>query len=114
MPQSLSKILVHIVFSTKNKEPLLQRQIRPELYSYLAGVLQEYESPALKIGGIADHVHILCSMNAMSGISPYFIPNTALSGLVSLPMPRPRALPWARLFRPIGAIKAGLRRLLTK
>ena len=49
MPQSLSKILVHIVFSTKNKEPLLQHQIRPELYSYLAGVLQEYGSPALKI-----------------------------------------------------------------
>ncbi len=63
MPQSLSRILVHIIFSTKNRKPLLQGQIIPELYSYLAGVLQECESPALKIGGIADHVHILCSLS---------------------------------------------------
>lgn len=63
MPQSLSRILVHIIFSTKNRKPLLQGQIIPELYSYLASVLQECESPVLKIGGIADHVHILCSLS---------------------------------------------------
>ncbi len=63
MPQSLSRILVHIIFSTKNRKPLLQGQIRSELYSYLASVLQECESPALKIGGTADHVHILCSLS---------------------------------------------------
>jgi len=63
MPQSLSKILVHIIFSTKNRQSLLPEKIRPELYSYLASVLQRCESPALKIGGIADHVHILCSLS---------------------------------------------------
>lgn len=63
MSQSLSKIYVHIVFSTKHRETILNKKIQSELYSYFAGVLKEYESPAMKIGGTADHVHILCLLS---------------------------------------------------
>ncbi len=42
----------------------------------------------------------------MYGINHFFAPNVALSGLVSLPMACPRALPWAKLFRPFGAVKS--------
>jgi REP element-mobilizing transposase RayT len=63
MPQSLSRILIHIVFSVKQRAPLLEEAIRRELYAYLAGVLKQLESPALKIGGTADHVHILCLLS---------------------------------------------------
>ena len=59
MPQSLSKILVHLIFSTKNREPLIEVELRPRLHAYLIGILDNLKSPSLQIGGVADHVHIL-------------------------------------------------------
>jgi putative transposase len=63
MPQSLSRLLVHIVFSTKARMPVLDESIRGELYQYLAGVLRNLKCPAIKIGGVADHVHVLCLLS---------------------------------------------------
>ena len=63
MAQSLSRILVHLIFSTKNREPFLVPEIRTELHSYLAGVLREEECPALQVGGVADHVHLLFGLS---------------------------------------------------
>jgi REP element-mobilizing transposase RayT len=59
MPQSLSKILVHLIFSTKNRAPLLLKPIRPELHKYMSGILEEWDSPRIIIGSVADHAHIL-------------------------------------------------------
>jgi len=59
MPQSLANLLVHLVFSTKNRERTLSMEIRPELYAYLGGILREMECPGLAIGGTDDHVHVL-------------------------------------------------------
>jgi REP element-mobilizing transposase RayT len=61
MPQSLAKILIHLVFSTKHREPRLGDEVRDELHRYAAGVLIEWESPAILINSVADHVHILYS-----------------------------------------------------
>ncbi len=63
MAQSLSQIYVHIVFSTKNRTPWIDANIKNELYAYMATVLKTHESPAIIIGGIADHVHILSRMS---------------------------------------------------
>ena len=64
MPQSLAKILVHLIFSTKNRFPFLTEEpIRSELNSYLAGVLREWDSPAIPAGSVKDHVHILCALS---------------------------------------------------
>jgi REP element-mobilizing transposase RayT len=59
MPQSLSKVLVHLIFSTKNREPLIGLEIRPRLHAYLVGILDNIKSPSLQTAGVADHVHIL-------------------------------------------------------
>ena len=59
MPQSLSTLYVHLIFSTKHREPLLTPSIRDPMYAYLATVMKNQECPALKIGGRSDHVHIL-------------------------------------------------------
>ena len=59
MPQSLSKVYVHLIFSTKCREPLLVSSVRGHLYAYLATVLKNQDCPALKIGGTLDHVHSL-------------------------------------------------------
>ncbi len=63
MPQSLAKVLIHIVFSTKNRVPVFTEPLRRELYGYLAGILKQCHSPAIRIGGTADHVHILCNLS---------------------------------------------------
>ena len=59
MPQSLSMNLVHLIYSTKNRDASLTPAIRPKLYAYQAGILQEWNSPAIVIDGVADHVHAL-------------------------------------------------------
>ena len=63
MAQLLSRILIHIVFSTKDRYPFLTPDIRSELHAYLATALRTCESPALVINSVADHVHILCNLS---------------------------------------------------
>jgi len=59
MPQSLSMNLIHLVYSTKNREACLTDAIRPKLYAYQAGIFQEWSSRTIVIGGAVDHVHTL-------------------------------------------------------
>ena len=61
MPQSLAQIYLHIVFSTKDRRPLLQdSSLRDEMHNYLGGVCNNLGCPVLRVGGVADHVHLLC------------------------------------------------------
>jgi putative transposase len=58
MPQSLSYLLVHLVFSTKERHPFLaQNELMLRTHAYLGGILREASCPSLTIGGTADHVH---------------------------------------------------------
>jgi len=63
MPQSLSSILIHLVFSTKHREPLIMPRVESELHAYLAAIFREYDSPAILINGTSNHVHILFSLS---------------------------------------------------
>jgi REP element-mobilizing transposase RayT len=63
MPQSLSRILVHLIFSTKDRVPVLSPEIRSELHPYLAVVLREDGCPSLQVGGVEDHVHCLFGLS---------------------------------------------------
>jgi putative transposase len=70
MSQSLSKILVHIIFSTKGRYPFLQDvAVRQEIHAYLSGILKQKGSPAVLIGGVSDHVHILCHLSRTTAVS---------------------------------------------
>ena len=59
MPESLALNLIHLTYSTKNRIACLTSVIRPELFAYQAGILEQWDSPAIVIGGDADHVHPL-------------------------------------------------------
>ena len=63
MPQSLSRILVHLVFSTKERARLLSPATQNELHPYLAVVLRDNGCPALQVGGVDDHVHLLFGLS---------------------------------------------------
>jgi REP element-mobilizing transposase RayT len=57
MPQSLSYLLTHIVFSTKDRAPVLDAAVRPALHAYLATVARNADCECFRVGGVADHVH---------------------------------------------------------
>lgn len=63
MPQSLVKNYIHIVFSTKDRQPFIHPSVAPELYAYLGGICKNLESFPVEIGGSTDHVHILCLLS---------------------------------------------------
>lgn len=64
MPQSLANVLVHIVFSTKERRALLQNHdLRIEMHRYLAGISTHLECPAIIVGGAIDHVHLLANQS---------------------------------------------------
>jgi len=64
VPQSLAKIIVHTVFSTKDRRPLLRdKPLRDELHRYLGGILTQLECQPVIVGGVEDHVHLLCALS---------------------------------------------------
>lgn len=69
MPQSLSFILVHIIFSTRERQPLLVREVRPDLYAYLAGIVRDEGNECFRVGGTADHVHLAVRMARTQDVS---------------------------------------------
>ena len=58
MAQTLTSLLVHIVFSTKDRQDLIDTNIEPRLYSCLGGIARKMESRLLDAGGTANHVHL--------------------------------------------------------
>jgi putative transposase len=70
MSQSLSQIYLHVVFSTKNRARFLQdRSVRERTHAYLAGTCRNLGSPSIIVGGVEDHVHILCRLAKTLSIS---------------------------------------------
>lgn len=63
MPQSLSQIYIHIIFSTKHRMPFIDIGIADELYAYLGGTCKSLDCPPIKVGGYRDHIHILCKLS---------------------------------------------------
>jgi len=59
MPQSLSQILVHLVFSTKNRERILDDAIREDLHAFIGGIVRTYSGVLLAAGSVPDHIHLL-------------------------------------------------------
>jgi REP element-mobilizing transposase RayT len=58
MPQSLSFLLIHLIFSTKNRMPVFDETIRQSLHGYIAGVGRQSDCEVFRVGGPQDHVHI--------------------------------------------------------
>jgi REP element-mobilizing transposase RayT len=58
MPQSLSLVVIHTIFSTKERRPLIDPATRPKLHAYLATVARNADCECYRVGGVADHVHL--------------------------------------------------------
>lgn len=62
MPQSLVKILVHVVFSTKNRANLIEPEIENDLFGYIHGIVENNGSKLIIANGTANHIHLLISL----------------------------------------------------
>jgi REP-associated tyrosine transposase len=62
MPQSLSKVIIHIIFSTKDREPWLTRDVRPRMHAYVATICRDLNAEAFRVGGMADHLHVVTTL----------------------------------------------------
>jgi len=62
MAQSLSKVVLHIIFSTKDRESWLDSDVRPRMHAYVATVCRDFGAELVRVGGMADHVHIVTTL----------------------------------------------------
>ena len=69
MAATFSNLLVHVVFSTKHREPNITAALRPELEKYIGGILRNEGHDLLAIGGMPDHIHLLVKFRADASIS---------------------------------------------
>jgi putative transposase len=95
VPQSLSNVLVHIVFSTKGRTPYLDEALRPELYKYIAGILRNLNSNLVQIGGVEDHIHILLTQPKTLSMAQLVEKlKTSSSKWIKAEFPKMRAFAW--------------------
>jgi REP element-mobilizing transposase RayT len=72
MPQSLARVHVHIVFSTKHRFPFFSdKGLRSEMHAYLGGACNGMDCPVVVVGGVADHVHLLCLLSRKRTIAEF-------------------------------------------
>ena len=69
MPQSCAAVFVHLVFSTKNREPWIRAPVESELHAYGTTVLKNAGCPALAMNGTADHVHVLFNLSRVKTLA---------------------------------------------
>lgn len=69
MPQSLARILVHLVFSTKNRAGFIPGWMEKDLHDFLAGTLRDLACVPIQVGGMPDHVHLLFGLGRTQSIA---------------------------------------------
>lgn len=69
MPQSLSLVILHVIFSTKQRRPILGPSVRPKLHAYLAAVARNAGCEAYRVGGVADHVHLAIRLSRTTTVA---------------------------------------------
>ena len=71
MPSTHTSLHYHLIFSTKQREPLIAKAWRDELHSYLGGIVKGLDAHPEGVGGVADHVHLLVSLKPTACLSDF-------------------------------------------
>jgi len=69
MAHTATNVLVHFIFSTHHRAPLINSEMQSDLHAYLGGIIREIGGVALCINGIADHVHLLVRMPSTHSVA---------------------------------------------
>ena len=95
MSRTFTNLLTHIVFSTKDREPLIVPELKPELYAYLGGLTRKLKGKAYGINGTVDHLHMLVGLPPVVSMSDAlrFLKSNS-SGWVHDKWPHRRSFAW--------------------
>lgn len=105
LSQSLSLVIVHVIFSTKDRFPCLDPPMRPHLHAYLASVARNAKCEAYRVGGTGDHVHLAVRLSRTSSIANLVEElKTSSSKWLKLQRPVLRRFAWQRGY---GAFSVG-------
>jgi REP element-mobilizing transposase RayT len=97
MPQSLSNVLIHVIFSTKSRMPFLAPEIRAQTHAYLATVARNAGCEAYRVGGVADHVHLAVRLSRTVSMAKLLEElKTASSKWIKTQSPELNAFSWQR------------------
>jgi len=69
MAHTASNLLIHLIFSTKARQPLIRPEIRDDLFAYMGGIVAEIKGVALIVNGTADHVHLLIRIRPAQSVA---------------------------------------------
>ena len=69
MSQSYTNLLYHLIFSTKERQPIITPEYRPRLYEYIGGIIRGLGGISLGIGGVADHIHVCAKLRPDRALS---------------------------------------------
>src|SRR5258707_3351149 len=69
MSDSYTNLLYHVVFSTKDRRPLITSEIEPQLYDYIGGIIRRLGGICLELNGTEDHVHLLAKLRPDCSLS---------------------------------------------
>ena len=69
MPQSLTFLLIHVVFSTRDRRPIIRDELQPQLHAYLATVARGLGCECYRAGGVADHVHLAIGLSRQTTVA---------------------------------------------
>ncbi len=71
MAQTWTKLLYHVVFSTKDRRGLIAPAFQPKLHAYMGGIIKRLKGTPLMIGGVTDHVHVFTSIPPSTAVSDF-------------------------------------------
>ena len=114
MPQSLSSVIVHIIYSTKDRFPCLAPSTRPHLHAYLATVARNSGCEGYRVGGTADHIHLAVRLSrtiAIAGLVEEL--KTSLSKWLKMQQPELRRFSWQRGYAAFSVCQNELADLVT-
>ena len=95
MAHTFTNLLTHVIFSTKDRAPYLEPDVKNRLFAYMGGIVRELDARALLINGPADHVHILASLPGKLAPAELIGKVKAnSSGWIHKEFPRRRAFAW--------------------
>ena len=108
MPGTFSQLLYHVVFSTKQREPLITLEVAERLYPFIGGIVKDERGSLLDINGIEDHVHLLIRWRpdqSVSGLMRHV--KARSSGWVHTTFPRLREFRWQEGYGAFTVSKSG-------
>lgn len=109
MPQSFSCLHTHLVFSTKHRYPFLTPDLTERLYPYLGGLNRNRKSTLLRVGGIADHVHLLVRLARDISVADFVgAVKSNSSGWVHETFPDRRAFAWQQGYAAFAVSQSGI------